>query len=57
MDTAPLILRRAAPSAKSQGPVSERARWLPAPAIAIGIIYGTEVSGADLPLARPPPAE
>jgi hypothetical protein len=57
MDTAPLILRRAARSAKSQWPVSERARWLPALAIAIGIMYGAEVSGADLPSARPPTTE
>jgi hypothetical protein len=57
MDTAPLIFRRDALSAKGQWPISERARWLPALAIAIGIIYGADVSRTDLPPGRPSPAE
>jgi hypothetical protein len=57
MDTAPLIFRRNALSAKGQWPISERARWLPALAIAISIIYGTDVSRTDLPSRLPPPAE
>ena len=57
MDTAPLIFRRDATSAKGQWPISKRARWLPALAIAIGIIYRADVSGTDLPSGgdrRPP---
>lgn len=57
MDTAPLIFRRDALSAKGRWPISERARWLPALAIAICIIYGADVSRADRPSAQPPPAE
>ncbi len=56
MDTAPLIFRRDA-SEKGHWPISERARWLPALAIAIGIIYGTEVSRTELPSGEPPPDE
>lgn len=57
MDTAPLIFQRDALSTKGQWPISERARWLPALAIAIGIIYGADVSRTDVPSGEPPPAE
>ena len=57
MDTAPLIFRRNAVSEKGQWPISERARWLPALAIAIGIIYGADVSRTDLSSVQPPSAK
>jgi hypothetical protein len=57
MDTAPVIFRRDTLSAKAQWPTSERARWLPALALAIGIIYGADVSRTDLSSVQPPSAE
>ena len=57
MDTAPLVFQRDALSTKGQWPISERARWLPALAIAIGIIYGSEASRTDLLSGGPRPAE
>jgi len=57
MDTAPLIFRRDALPTKGPWPISERARWLPALAIAIGIIYGADVIRVDRPSAQQPPAE
>jgi hypothetical protein len=43
--------------ANEEWPISERARWLPALAIAIGIIYGADESRSDLPSCQSPPAE
>jgi hypothetical protein len=48
---------RHAEPANEEWPISERARWLPALAIAIGIIYGADVGRNELPSGQPPPAE
>ena len=49
-------IRDAQPT-NEEWPISERARWLPALAIAIGIIYGADESRTDLPSCQSPPAE
>jgi hypothetical protein len=56
MEAAPLIAQRHALQANGEWPISERARWLPALAMAIGIIYGADESLTDFP-RRSPPAE
>ena len=48
---------RHAQPADEEWPISERARWLPALAIAIGIIYGPDESRTDLPSCQSPPGE
>jgi hypothetical protein len=45
---------RHAQPANEEWPISERARWLPALAIAIGIIYGADVNRTDFPSGQPP---
>lgn len=57
METAPLISERYALPANGERPISERARWLPALAMAIGIIYGADMNRTDLSSGRPPPAD
>lgn len=50
MDAAPLISRvsqRRTPPVNGEWPVSERARWPEALAIAIGIVYGADESSRE----------
>ena len=46
MDTAPLVSQRYTQPVNGEWPVSERARWLPALAMAIGVIYGGDEGGS-----------
>ena len=47
MDAAPLISQHYTQPVNGEWPVSERARWLQALAIAIGIVYGADEGSSE----------